>query len=169
MAKAAEAGGGGGRAGRQQPRELRGRAQGRRGRAPWGQAKGKLPCLGVSCGRQAAALPALGILSPPPPAAAPARPDDAHPPVPALLPPLFRKGWMGTVPSSAQGSPRYPRLGLKVLPGDPGGSFSGQRWISGPSHLDLVCVGYLPARRAMLLPAAQTRHRLGSLRPLQVC
>lgn len=78
---------------------------------------------------------------------------------------------MGTVPSSAQGSPRYPRLGMKVLPAalGPGGSFSAQRWIFGPSHLDLVCVGYLPTQRAMLLPAARTGHRLRSLRPLQVC
>lgn len=78
---------------------------------------------------------------------------------------------MGTVPSGAQGSPRYPRLGRKVLPAalGPAGSLSGQRWILGPSDLDLVCVGYLPMRRAMLLPAAQSGHRLGSLGPLQVC
>lgn len=56
-----------------------GRAQWRRGRAPWGQAKGKacghspaLVCLVFGRLRQAAALPGLGILSLPPPAAAPA-------------------------------------------------------------------------------------------------
>lgn len=77
---------------------------------------------------------------------------------------------MGTVPSSAQGSPRYPRLGMKALPAapGPGGSFSGQRWILGSPHLDPVCVGYLPTRRAMLLPAAQTGHGLQSLCPLHV-
>lgn len=158
-----------------------GRAQGRRGRAPWGQAKGEacghspaLACLVAGRLRQAAALPGLGILSPPPPAAAPAGTLQGWTmliPRPALLLPLFRKGRMGTVPSSARGSPRYPRLGRKVLPAALGraGSFSGQRWILGPSHPDLVCVGYLPARGAMLLPAAQAGHRLGSLRPLQVC
>lgn len=148
------------------------RAQGRRGRAPWGQAKGKA-CLVSGRLRQAAALPGLGVLSPSPPAAAPAGTLQGWTmliPRPALLLPLFRKGRMGTVPSSAQGSPRYPRLGMKVLPAALGraGSFSEQRWILGASHPDLVCVGYLPTRRAMLLPAAQAGHRLGSLRPLRV-
>lgn len=77
---------------------------------------------------------------------------------------------MGTVPSSAPGTPRCPRPGVKVFPAAPGGggSFSGQRWVLGPSHLDLVGVGSLPTRRAMLLPAAQAGHRLGRLCPLQV-
>lgn len=64
-----------------------------------------------------------------------ARLDVAYPPSLVCSCRSSGRGRMGTVPSVIQATPRYPRLGMKVLPAARGcgGSFSEQRWILGPS------------------------------------
>jgi len=109
----------------------------RRRRAPWGKANGKacghcpaLARLAFGHLRQAAA--GLGSAACTEPSSssswlqllpAPCKAGRCLSPILALL---SGRGWMGTVPSSIQASPRYPSLGVKVLPAALGrsGSFS---------------------------------------------